>query len=115
QPSERKTVEQFLEGWLQDVARVSVRPSTYVRYSELARRHMAPVVGKGVLAKLAPQDLQSLYTQKLAEGLAPRTVGHLHRLLHKIFGDAMRWGLVGQNVCDRVRPPKVPGQEMKFL
>jgi integrase len=71
-----------------------------------------PLLGKVQLQKLLPQHLQKLYNQKLEEGYAPQTVKHIHRVLHRALGDALRWQLVVRNVCDAVHPPRVPKKEM---
>lgn len=113
--SERQTVGQFLERWLRDVAQPSLRPRTFTRYRELVQLHTIPALGRRPLARLSPEDLQALYRRKLEEGLAPRTVGHLHRVLHRALQDALRWGLVARNVCAAVRPPKVPTRELRVL
>lgn len=118
--SERQTVESFLVRWLSDVAATSVRPSTYTRYRQVLLGHVVEArrprpLGKLPLSRLSPQDLTGLYAAKLQEGLSPRTVGHIHRVLHRALRDAVRWGLVARNVCDAVDPPKVPHQEMKAL
>ena len=39
---ERQTVKQFVERWLLDVARVRVRPRTYVTYEAAVARHIVP-------------------------------------------------------------------------
>lgn len=39
---ERMTVAAFLERWLVEVAAPSVRQSTYLRYSQISRRHLIP-------------------------------------------------------------------------
>ena len=114
-PSDRLTMGQFLARWLEDVARPNLRPRVFVRYRELLTLHAIPTLGNRSLAKVAPDDLQALYSRKLEEGLAPRTVGHLHRVLHRALADAVRWGRVGRNVCDVVRPPKVQAQEVRAL
>jgi integrase len=111
--SDRAKVGVFLTRWLTEVARPSVRPSTFVRYQQLAG-HAVRGVGHLPLAKLSPLDLQKLYAQ-LGQRLAPRTVGHCHRLLHKALADAVRFGLVHRNVCDGVRPPRVARKEMRVL
>jgi integrase len=111
----RQTVSQFLTEWLAKVATPSVRPRTATRYRELIELHVLPTLGRTNLTKLTPQDLQQLYTTKLAEGLAPRTVGHVHRVLHRALGQALRWGLVAINVSDAVDPPKVVRTEIRAL
>lgn len=112
--SDRQKVGQFLERWLREVAAPTVRPSTYTRYRELLAGHVVPALGHLSLAKLGPQDLQGLYG-KLSQRLAPRTVGHVHRVLHRALRDALHWGLVARNACDAVSPPKVPREEMQVL
>ena len=113
-PSERQRFGAFLAGWLEDVARPNLRPRVFVRYRELLTLHAIPTLGTRPLAKVTPQDLQALYAG-LGEKLAPRTVGHVHRVLHRALADALRWGLVARNVCDAVRPPKVQAKEMRAL
>ncbi len=102
--SDRQKLGQFLERWLEDVARPSVRPRTYIRYRELLALHVLPTLGNRPLARLAPQDLHTLYRRKLQDGLSPGTVRKIHSALHRSLRDAVRWGLVGRNVCDAVTP-----------
>lgn len=113
-PSERQTLGQFLARWLEDVGRPNLRPLTFIRYRELITLHIIPSLGSRPLAKVTPPDLQSLYAG-LGEKLAPRTVGHVHRVLHRALADALRWGLVARNVCDAVKPPQVHAPEMRAL
>lgn len=113
--SERQTAGGFLERWLEDVARQNVRLRTYIRYRELLTLHVLPSLGRRPLARITAPDLQALYGRKLKEGLSPRTVGHVHRVLHRALQDAVRWGLVGRNICDAVKPPRVQPKEMRSL
>jgi integrase len=113
-PDERQRVRQFLESWLEDVARRTVRPSTYVRYRQLLVIHVMPEIGRHPLKAVTPQLLQSLYARK-EEEVSPRTVGHVHRLLHRAFADAVAWGLMVRNPCGLVKPPRVPATEMQSL
>lgn len=43
--TERQTVGQFLDRWLTDVAKPTVRPKTYHSYAALVRLHLAPALG----------------------------------------------------------------------
>lgn len=113
-PDERQTVSAFLVRWLIDTAAPGVRPSTYTRYRDLLKLHVIPHVGRRPLVRLSPQELQALYA-KLGTSLAPRTVGHVHRVLHRALRDALRWGLVPRNVCDVVGPPRVARKEIQAL
>jgi integrase len=67
-------------------------------------RHPSP--GCIRLGRLTPQHFQRLYQDKLAAGLSPTTVSHLHTVLHGAFAEAVRWGLVPRNVVALARPPR---------
>ena len=48
-------------------------------------------------------------------GLAPRTVGHAHRLLARVLGYAVENGTLARNVAAIRRPPKVEERELEIL
>ncbi|MDQ2903280.1 MAG: site-specific integrase, partial [Chloroflexota bacterium] len=110
-----QTLNVFFTSWLHDTAQHAVREKTYIRYCQLIELHVLPTLGKIKLQKLAPQHLQRLYNQKRAEGYAPQTVQHIHRLLHRVLKDAVRWNLIPRNIGDLVDVPRVPKQEMQVL
>ena len=111
----RQTVAQFLDRWLVDVAKPSVRPKTHHSYAQMVRLHLKPTIGHHQLAKLAPQHVQAMMNDKLAAGLSPRTVQYLRAVLRQALGQALRWGLVPRNVATLVDPPRTAHHEMKFL
>ncbi|GBD17684.1 Transposase from transposon Tn916 [bacterium HR27] len=101
------TLGQFLHQWLEG-RRPSLRPRTLDTYETVIRSRIVPVLGSLTLDKVTPAALQAAYSQLLARGLAPRSVVHAHRLLHRAFEDAVKWGLLGRNPCDLVDPPHAP-------
>jgi integrase len=58
-----------------------------------------------LLKKLTAMDLQRYYNTKM-KTLSAQTVLHHHRLLHKAFDMALKWGLVSRNISDAVMPPR---------
>ena len=48
-------------------------------------------------------------------GLAPRTVSQVHRILHRAFGHAVRWGAITTNPCSAVDPPSITTREIEIL
>ena len=102
----RLTVAAFLvDQWL-PVARHELRPSTFRRYEEYVRIHAVPEIGRVQLAQLNPAHLQRLYAVRLDAGLSPTTVAHLHTVLHRAFGQAVRMRVIDRNVADLVDPPR---------
>ncbi len=112
---ERQTVGPFLNRWLQDSVQPTVRPRTYDSYSEIARLHLIPELGRVPLAKLTPQNVQALLAKKLASGLSPRRVQYIRAVLRRALGQALKWGLVGRNVATLVDSPRVEHPEIQPL
>lgn len=99
------TVREFFDHWLESV-RPTLRPATVRRYRDLARLHIVGIVGNLKLGKLLAADVQRLYANRLAAGLSPTSVRHIHGLLHRALSDAVRWGLLTRNVTEAVDPPR---------
>src|SRR5215207_422850 len=109
------TVGAFIERWLEDSVRGSIRQSTYQRDESLCRVHIVTALGKKKLKTLNAADVQRFYRAKLDSGLSSATVHKLHVLLHKALKQAVRWGLAPRNVADDVDPPKVHKDEVHPL
>jgi len=105
----------FIERWIEDSVRGSVRRSTYQRDESLCRVHITTALGKKKLKTLSAADVQRFYRAKLDSGLSSATVHKLHVLLHKALKQAERWGLIARNVADDVDPPKVHKEEVRPL
>jgi integrase len=106
---------EYLDRWLNDSVRGSVKPVTQASYSQLVRTHIKPALGNVKLSNLSPAHLQGFYRSKLDEGLSPRTVQYLHVVLHRALKQALRWGLVPHNAAEAVDPPKVSKKEIRPL
>jgi integrase len=109
------TVGEYLERWLEDSVRGSVKVTTHASYERVARLHVCPTLGGTKLSALTPAHIQALYRAKLDEGLAPKTVKYIHTTLHRALRQAVRWGLVPRNVAAAVDPPRVTTPEMRPL
>jgi integrase len=99
----------------------NVSRKTGERYRELMATHVVPRLGTLPLQKLRPVRLSELYATLLREGrgegrgLAPRTVGHVHRVLHKALAVAVDEELLSSNPAGRVKPPRVEAAEIEIL
>ena len=104
--AENQTVSEYLERWLSDSVKGSVRPKTFDSYEWLICKYIAPALGRVKLKTLTSAHLQGFYRSKLEAGLSPRTVQYLHVVLHRALKQALRWGLVPRNVSEAVDPPR---------
>jgi integrase len=111
----RETVGAFIERWLRDWADSSVSNKTWTRYAQLLRKHLANRLGSVPIQKLRAADLQAVYAAMAEEGLADRTRLHLHRVVHRMLGHALQWGVVTRNVATMVDAPRVRAHEIEVL
>jgi integrase len=80
-----------------------------------------PHLGAAKLQKLKSVNFAELYGKLLRDGrghgagLAPRTVGHVHRVLHRALGHAVQWNLITSNPTAGIEPPKVESTEIEIL
>ena len=109
---ERQTVADYLERWLEDVAKPGVRPKTYRTYLDITRQHLIPSLGKRKLVKLAPQDVRRFMGEKLADGLSPKTVKHLRDTLRCALNVAVKDGLLTRNAAALAEAPRAERKEM---
>src|SRR5215831_9706077 len=117
----RETVSAFFDRWLEHM-QGQISPRSLERYTELARKNLAPLLGALALSKLQPAHISQAYAKALASGrrdgkggLSARTVTHMHRVLREALQQAVRWQMLARNPADAVRPPKVERQQMSVL
>jgi len=110
-----QSFDNYLGDWLENSIKVTRRPRTWESYEERVRLHVLPSLGDLRLRKLTPQHLQRLYARKLAEGLSPATVNHIHFVISSALAQATRWELIPRNVASLVEPPRTPPADPKPL
>jgi integrase len=114
--SQRQTVGEYLEGWIEGPLKGSVAPKTYADYAWICRKHLIPEIGCVRLSKLTAEDLDRLYARKTATGLSPRTVGYIHSTVRVALQRAVKKRLIPYNVArDAEPPPRGPKQERTTL
>jgi integrase len=114
--NERLTMAEYLNRWLYEVAKQNTRPMTWRGYEHLVRLHILPTLGRVRLAKLTPQHVHSLVTQKMREGrLSPRTIQYMHSVLRAALNQAVRWRMVHYNAAAMVSTSRVTRREVPAL
>lgn len=88
---------------------------TALRYRQLVENQVAPHIGAKALQKLTRLDIEGWHNTLHQGGLAPRTIGHAHRVLSKALSDAESDGMVVRNVCKLRKAPKVAESEMVIV
>jgi integrase len=107
------TVGEFLDQWLEEVARPRVRPWTYSGYEVHVRLHLKPIIGRIRLDKLSPMHVQQMMNRKLTEGLRPKSVRYIRGTLRTALSHAQQFGLISSNPAAIVRSPRVEQYEIQ--
>jgi integrase len=110
--SERRTVGQYLEHWL-EMRKLNVRPGAYDNYVWYCRKYIIPTIGKVPLTKLTGEHVQRLLSARLADGLAPSTVRYTYAVLCNALNEAVALGLIPRNVALMVKKPRARRIEMR--
>ena len=121
------TVGEFLEGWLENTVKPTVRPKTYRSYKQTITNHLlknlqpeeikekkldsVPGIGKRKLRDLTVEHLEGFFTSKLKAGNSPALVRYLRVVLRVALNEALRRGKVERNVAALVRAVHVPKPE----
>jgi integrase len=110
--ADKLTLSDYLDRWLTDAVKNSVKPITFEQYQRQVLVHISPALGHLKLGKLTPGHPQGLYQQKLDAGMAPSSVRYMHAVLHGALKQAHKWRLVPENVAAATTPPKPQSKEI---
>ncbi|MFR5846047.1 MAG: N-terminal phage integrase SAM-like domain-containing protein [Oscillospiraceae bacterium] len=97
------TVGTWLEVWMENYAKIKLRPSTFKTSQGFLKNHIKPQIGGIPLAELTSLDLQRFYkhlldggrvdrveAKKKPKGLASKTVRNIHQMIGSAYNLAMR-------------------------
>jgi integrase len=104
-PNERQTVEQYLGVWLGH-QKGRLRPRAWESYEQTIRLHLVPGLGKIVLARLKPAQLDGWFRQHQENGASARSIRYARTVLRAALNQARRWRAVTDNVAALVEVPR---------
>ncbi len=104
------TVGQWLDIWMENYAKLQVRPSSYKTYQGFIENHIKPILEDIPLEKLTTMDLQQLYKHLLKngrvectearnkpKGLSVKTVRNINQMVSSALKCAMDQRLIPSN------------------
>lgn len=90
--SENPTLGKFLDSWLKEFKKGSVKERTYESYEWVLDHFVRPYLGDDLLTELTPRRIQSLYNDLSEAGYSPRSVAYAHSLLK----DALNYAVIDE-------------------
>ena len=112
----KQTLDEYLDLWLETIAKPRLQMRTYVDYRDLLRLHVRETLGKIRLVDLKAIHIQKLYARLQSErNLAPRRIRYVHAVLSSALKKAVELDMVIRNVAKLVQLPKMIRKEMDVL
>ncbi len=113
EPKKLTLAKYLREEWLPAKATSKMKPTTYEGYRMNCETHIIPTLGGYRLQALQPDMLSSFYRKLITTGrsdgkggLSPKTIRHIHGIIHKALQDAAKKGHVPRNVADLADLPE---------
>jgi integrase len=103
--SEDVTLDKFLDGWLCEFKKGSVKERTYEGYVFILDNYVRPRLGKNRLTELTARTIQAAYNDLSEAGYSPRTVAFAHSLLKEALNQAVVDDLLPANPATPTRRP----------
>ncbi len=126
--TEHYTLGQWLDAWMENYAKLQVRPPSHKTYQGFIENHIKPTLGDISLEKLTAMDLQRLYKHLLEsgrvectesrskpKGLSVKTVRNINQMISTALNCAVEQRLISSNPTKGCVLPKLERKEMKIL
>ncbi len=114
-PDRDQRLSQYLDHWLEQIERPTLKVGSYKRYRSILDNHLIPALGHLQMRKLRVEHLDRFYAKKQADGLAPKTIHLMHNVLHQALETAVKRHYISRNVCDDAVLPRIPRREIHPL
>ena len=101
------TIAEFLDIWLSQVVKRTVKPATHHNYRQYARLYVVPALGRVRVKDVTTPQIQQMVND-LADRLSPGTARCAHQCLRAALVVAVEWKYRADNAADGVKLPRLP-------
>jgi integrase len=110
----------WLDIWMKEYKKNSIRPATYTSYHQNIETHIRPAIGNMVIQQVRPQHIQALLNDmasdtKAHKAYAPWTVQKIKVILSGAFEQAVRNQIIIANPVKSAVAPKMSQKEIRIL
>lgn len=112
-PDRAWKVGEYLDYWLTEVAKPTVRLTTYAKYETMVRLYLRPGLGRHRLDRLSVATVQAFFSARLAAGDSVAKVQVMRVVLGAALTRAMREELVFRNVARLATLPATPSRDRR--
>lgn len=109
------TLSEWVDVWLEEYKRRTVKPSTYSKMHQYFNRYIKPAFGKYKLRDLREEMVQKFINDLTDKGLSTSTITHNHSYLYGALKQAVKNELLVKNVADGINLPQKVKKENRVL
>jgi integrase len=102
QPIETRTFQEYGEWWLENVAKGSVKASTYQEYQAVLKNHVYSLLGSTPFLEVKRPQIRQLIAAKKAEGYEQSTIRNIMAPVRSMYNQAIEDGITEKNPGDRL-------------
>jgi integrase len=107
----RERMDDYLEYWLEHVAKRKVRPRVWALYAQVVRTHHTPIIGNLILTSITDVHIDRLLLEKAQNGLSHNTLRNIRTVLSSALTYAVKRGSIIRNPARLVSiPPTIDRQ-----
>lgn len=108
------TVKEFLNEWLQTIARARVREATFDSYEYHLKQYVFEKLGNRKLSNLRTFEIQKHYNEMKVKYSA-RTIRYVHSILKNALNKAVEQRYISDNPCSFAELPKKQKREINVF
>jgi len=106
---------EWLDKWMEDYKKMSLKASTYYANERMIRTHIKPHMGDIGLKKVSPDDIQLLYQKMTLAGAKPATVHKVKNIINNAMEQAVKSRLIMYNPTRATVPPKMEQSDVRVF
>lgn len=113
----KESLQVFMERWLVNTKRLSIKPTSYDRLETTCKTKIFPELGFYQISAISPEDVQS-FINKIGTEYSYSTTKKCYEALNACFKFAVKREYIRRNPADGIAIPKVnqkPQSEIKFF
>jgi integrase len=99
---ESRTFQEYGEWWLENVAKGSIKESTYQEYASVLKKHVYPALGTFLFVGVKRPMIRELIAAKKKEGLAQSTIRNIAAPVRGMYNQAIEDGITEKNPAARI-------------
>lgn len=100
-------LNEFLDRWLEEIAKPRIRESTYSSYESILRNYVRLKLGAKRLSDIQAYEVQKLYNEMKNVGLSSRTIRYTHVVFSSAMKQAIKWKMLMQSPCELCELPRL--------